>query len=123
MLRCLIVDDSPPFLTAARGVLQRGGIDVVGVAGSGIEAELRVRQLRPDVVLVDIDLPGQSGFELVRRLHLETGPEPPSLILISTHAEPDYAELIEASPAVGFLSKTVLSADAVRQLLSEPRGT
>ncbi len=122
-MRCLIVDDSPLFLAAARGVLERGGIEVVGVAGSGADAELSVRRLRPDVVLVDIDLAGLSGFDLVRRLHGEMDGEPPRLILISTHAEPDYADLIEESPAVGFLPKTALSAAAVRHLVNAPRGT
>jgi CheY-like chemotaxis protein len=57
-LRCLIVDDSPRFLAAARGLLERQGIAVVGVASSGAEALRRVAELRPDVTLLDIDLGG-----------------------------------------------------------------
>jgi CheY-like chemotaxis protein len=116
MLRCVIVDDSPRFLDAARGLLEREGITVVGVASSGAEAAQRVERLRPDVVLVDIDLGGQSGFEVARQLHRNGGPAP-RIILISTHAEQDYADLIAASPAVGFLAKTALSAGAIRDLL------
>jgi len=131
VLRCLIVDDSPRFLAAARGLLEREGVAVVGVASTGDEALRRVDELRPDVTLVDIDLGGESGFEVVRRLHHDADVAPSRLILISTHAEDDYAELVAASPAAGFLSKTALSAAAVRDLLgrdgdgwvSGPRGT
>ena len=117
VLRCLIVDDSPRFLDAARGLLEREGVTVVGVASSGAEALQRVTDLRPDVTLVDIDLGGQSGFEVVRRLNLETKI---CAILISTHAEEDYADLIAASPALGFLPKTTLSAGAIHELLGHP---
>jgi CheY-like chemotaxis protein len=114
MLRCLIVDDSPRFLDAARGLLEGQGITVVGVASSSAEALQRAQELRPDVLLLDIDLGGESGLELARRLHRQAGW---AVILISTHAEQDYAELIAASPAVGFLPKTALSAAAIRDLL------
>ena len=132
MLRCLIVDDSPRFLAAARGLLEREGVAVVGVASTGAEAVRRIEELRPDVTLVDIDLGGESGFEVVRWLHRDAGVAAARLILISTHAEEDYAELIAASPAAGFLSKTALGAGAIRDLLgrhangdpvSGPRGT
>jgi len=112
MLRCLIVDDSPRFLDAARGLLERQGVTVVGVASNSADA------LRPDVTLLDIDLGGESGLELARRLHGQAGPAVAPVILISTHAEQDYAELIAASPAIGFLSKTALSGDAIRDLLA-----
>ena len=117
MLSCLIVDDSPRFQQAARGLLERGGIKVVGVASTGAEALQRAAELRPDVTLVDIDLGGQSGFEVVRRLDRAADVAPTRMILISTHSEDDYADLIAASPAVGFLAKTALSARAVRDLL------
>ena len=116
-LRCLIVDDSPRFLEAARGLLEGEGIMVVGVATNSSEAVRRAAQLRPDVTLVDIDLGGQSGFDVVWRLHQEAGLAPSVVILISTHAEEDYADLITASPAAGFLPKTKLSARAIRDLL------
>ena len=120
-LRCLIVDDRPRFLAAARGLLERQGIAVVGVASSGAEALRRVAELRPDVTLLDIDLGGESGLELARRLHRQAGPSSSPVILVSTHAEQDYAELIAASPAIGFLPKTALSADAIRDLLAGHR--
>jgi len=118
MLRCLIVDDSPRFLDAARGLLERQGITVVGVASNSAEALERAEELRPDVTLLDIDLGGESGLELARRLHREPGLAPSRVILISTHAEEDYAELIAASPAIGFLPKAALSAGAIHDLLA-----
>jgi CheY-like chemotaxis protein len=118
MLRCLIVDDSARFLDAARGLLERQGVTVVGVASTSAEALARTAALRPDVTLVDIDLGGESGLELARRLHREPGLAAPPVILISTHAEQDYAELIAASPAIGFLAKGALSAGAIHDLLA-----
>jgi DNA-binding NarL/FixJ family response regulator len=117
-MRCLIVDDSPRFLAAARGLLERQGISIVGVASNSAEALQRVGELRPDVTLLDIDLGGESGLELARLLHDQADQAPAPVILISTHAEQDYAELIAASPAVGFLPKTALSGDAIRELLA-----
>ena len=117
VLRCLIVDDSSQFLAAARGLLEREGLTVVGVASTGAEALRRVAELRPDVTLVDIDLGDQSGFDVVRLLNRDADVAAARMILISTHAEDDYAELIAASPAAGFLPKTALSAGAIRDLL------
>jgi DNA-binding NarL/FixJ family response regulator len=116
MLRCLIIDDSARFLDAARGLLERQGIAVVGVASNSAEALQRVEELRPDVTLLDIDLGGESGLELARRLHGQADQAP--VILISMHTEEDYAELIAATPAVGFLAKNALSGDAIRELLA-----
>ena len=121
MLRCVIVDDSPHFLDAARGLLEREGVTDVGVASTGSDAIQRIRELRPDVTLLDIDLGTESGFEVARRLHREAGPGPSPVILISTHDEQDFADLIAASPVLGFLSKAALSASAVRDLLEAKR--
>jgi DNA-binding NarL/FixJ family response regulator len=122
MLRCLIVDDSPRFLDAARGLLERQGITVVGLASTSADALRRAQELQPDVMLVDIDLGGESGLELARRLQGQAGPVPARVILVSTHAEQDYAELIDASPAIGFLPKTAVSGSAIRDLLAGVSG-
>jgi CheY-like chemotaxis protein len=119
-LRCLIVDDSPHFLSAARGLLEHDGMVVVAVATNGDDAVRRATELGPDVTLVDIDLGGESGFDVVRRLTRETGLAPATVILVSTHAEDDYEDLISASPVAGFLAKTRLSAPAIRDLLGLP---
>jgi DNA-binding NarL/FixJ family response regulator len=119
MLRCLIVDDSRRFVDAARCVLQREGITVVGVASTAAEAVQGARELQPDVTLVDIDLGGESGFDVARRLHEDTGVDPSRVILISAHSGRDYADLIAATPAAGFLPKSNLSGGAIRDLLGQ----
>ncbi|MFZ0118867.1 MAG: response regulator transcription factor [Pseudonocardiaceae bacterium] len=117
-LRCLIVDDSPRFLDAARGLLERQGMTVVGVASSSAEAVQRATELRPDVALLDIDLGEESGFDLARRLSREASLASTRVILISTHAEQDFTDLIAANPVLGFLSKSALSVDAIRALIT-----
>jgi DNA-binding NarL/FixJ family response regulator len=116
-LRCVIVDDSPHFLEAARTLLEREGVTVVGVASNSTEALRLARQLEPDVTLVDVDLGPESGFDLLRRLQGETDVAPSSVILISTYAEEDFADLMATSPAAGFLSKSTLSAQAIREII------
>jgi DNA-binding NarL/FixJ family response regulator len=111
-LRCLIVDDSELFLEGASALLEREGVDVVGVAANSAEALRLVDELGPDVTLVDIDLGGESGFDLALQLSRNGGAHS-DVILISTHAERDLAQLIEASPALGFVSKARFSASAI----------
>ncbi len=117
--RCVIVDDSPGFLRSARVLLERQGAAVVGVASTGAEAVQQAEELRPDVLLLDIDLGEESGFDLARRLQAEVGLSPRNVILISTHAEDDFAELIAASPVAGFLAKAELSVGAIRDVLGD----
>jgi DNA-binding NarL/FixJ family response regulator len=115
-LRCLIVDDSAIFLDGASSLLQREGVDVVGVAASSAEAIRLVDELRPDVTLVDVDLGDESGFDLAQELS-SNGPAQSNVILISTHAEQDLTQLIAVSPALGFVPKTRLSARAIAEVL------
>jgi DNA-binding NarL/FixJ family response regulator len=125
-LSCLLVDDSPDFLDAARNLLVREGISIVGVASSSAEALLRAEEVRPDVILVDINLGEEDGFGLAEQLHRDLPPGTSPVILISTHAAEDFVDLINASPAVGFVAKSALSAVAIRDILdglSGPRGT
>ena len=116
-MRCLIVDDSVDFIDAARGLLQCEGITVVGAASSSAEALRYFEELRPDVTLVDVDLGGESGFELAEQLNRAGGPAPSPVILITTHAAQDFADMIDASPAVGFISKSALTCGAIRDLV------
>jgi DNA-binding NarL/FixJ family response regulator len=120
---CLIVDDSAGFLDAARALLVQEGIRVVGVASTKAEALQRAKELRPEVILVDIDLGADSGFDLADRLVEESGLDPRSVILISTHARGEFADLIEASAAGGFLSKSDLSASAIREVVGRNAGS
>jgi DNA-binding NarL/FixJ family response regulator len=115
-LRSLIVDDNTHFLTAARDLLEREGVEVVGVASSGAEALQLAGMLRPDVALVDIDLGDESGLDLARRL-VGVDEERSRVVLISAYSENDFADLIAASPAVGFLSKAELSAAKIEEVL------
>jgi CheY-like chemotaxis protein len=115
-IRVLIVDDNTSFLDVARAVLEREGITVAGVASSAAEALREADRLLLDLILVDITLADESGFELARRLVERDHAGERAVILISTRAEADFADLIEASPAA-FLAKCELSADALRDLL------
>jgi DNA-binding NarL/FixJ family response regulator len=117
MMRCVIVDDSQSFLVAARDLLELEGVSVVGLAWTGAQARDRCQELRPDVVLVDIYLGSESGFDVAREL---TGPGPgsPQVILISAHPGSDFADLVKASPALSFLSKVDLSAAAIATILA-----
>ena len=118
-LRCLIVDDNASFREEMRGLLAEQGLDVVGGAGSAADAHRQIAELRPDVALIDIDLGGESGFELARRLRDgEPRDGAPHVILTSTHDEAEYADLIQASPAIGFLAKSDLSAASIRRMLA-----
>ena len=121
VLRCLIVDDSPVFLKAARALLEREGISVT-VALNSAEAFRLFDEVCPDVVLLDIDFGDESGFDLAqtlsRRARPAGGPGEPQLILISNHSRDDLEELIEDSPVRGFIDKAALSTSAIRLLLS-----
>jgi DNA-binding NarL/FixJ family response regulator len=117
-VRCLIVDDSANFRDAASSMLERAGISVVGVACNGAEALSQYRDLRPDVTLVDVDLGAESGFDVAVALDAAESPAP-SVILISTHSEQDFADMINSSPALGFLPKFALSPGAIRDLLAD----
>jgi DNA-binding NarL/FixJ family response regulator len=116
-IRCVIVDDNSSFRQEMRGLLEEQGLDVVGTAASGAEALRQIADLRPDVMLIDIDLGAESGLTLARRLQESGGHPGTNLIMISTHDEREYADLIDRTPAIGFLSKTELSAAAIRRML------
>jgi DNA-binding NarL/FixJ family response regulator len=116
-LRCLLVDDNTALLEAMRLLLEREGVTVVGMASSTAEALRQASALCPDVVLVDIALGDENGFDLVRRLAHRGSCGQITVIMISTRSEADYAELITESPAAGFLPKAELSAAAIRRIL------
>ena len=115
-MRCVIVDDSADFVGAARRLLEHDGISVVGVASTGAEALRCLRELQPDVTLVDVNLGAENGFELAEQIH-RSGPAPSPVILISTHNEEDLADLIATSPAIGFVGKINLTPAAIRDVV------
>jgi DNA-binding NarL/FixJ family response regulator len=116
-VRCLIVDDNDDFLQAARARLNREGIEVTGVASTSDQAVARVGELRPDVVLIDIHLGAECGFDLARQLAGTRSTQRSEVIMISTYAQADYANMLTVSPCLGYIPKLGLSGDAVRALL------
>ena len=117
-VRVLLVDDNVRFLDAARALLEREGFTVVASVSTTADAVAAIATTDPDVALVDVDLGPESGFDVAKRLTADS--DRPTVVLISTYAEQDLKDLIDASPAVGFLSKSKLSGDAVRALLARP---
>jgi DNA-binding NarL/FixJ family response regulator len=111
----LIVDDNEQFLVSASRLLAVGGLNVIQTTTSGTEAIYLTKELDPDVVLVDIDLAGESGLDVARDLAALV--PPPIVLLISTHTEAEVDEMVAESPAAGFISKSRLDADAVRAFL------
>lgn len=123
-LRCLIVDDNHDFLRAARELLNHEGIRVVGCVSNGAEAHKACQELKPDIVLIDIDLGDETGIEVAHRLAgRQQAAEPPRMILISAYAEDDFADMIADSPAVSFLPKADLSGTAIRGILDRAGGS
>jgi DNA-binding response OmpR family regulator len=119
-MRCLLVDDNEAFAEVARRVLDRYGVTVTGTASNSADAVLRVSELRPDIVLIDVMLGDESGFDLARRLAELDAPGLP-VIMISSGTEADFSDLMADSTALGFLTKAELSADGIRRLLGEVR--
>ncbi len=119
-MRCLLVDDNEAFAESARRVLDPNGVKVTGTASSIADAVLRVRELRPDIVLIDVALGDENGFDLARRL-AELNARDLAVIMISSGTEDDYADLMAEGTALGFLPKAELSADGIRRLLGEVR--
>ena len=113
----LIVDDHPSFRASARAILEAGGFDVVGEAEDGQGAIAAARDLAPDVLLLDIQLPDMNGFDICRLLDGWNSAKP-DLILVSSRELEDYGDQVETSCARGFLLKDELSAEAVAAILA-----
>jgi DNA-binding NarL/FixJ family response regulator len=112
----LIVDDHASFRRSAHALLEAEGFVVVGEAETGVAALEAVRRLRPDVVLLDLQLPDGSGFDVCSNL-LRLNGTAPQIVLVSSRDASDFGGLIAASGARGFVPKAELSADAVVALL------
>ncbi len=113
----LIVDDHPSFRASARAMLESEGFDVVGEAADGTSALDAMTELRPDLVLLDVQLPDMSGFDVCAALARRNEP-PPEVILVSSRDVSDYGELIATSCACGFVPKGELSGELVAALLA-----
>ena len=112
----LIVDDHPSFRSTARLLLESEGYAVVGEAPDGLSALRAARELRPDVVLLDVHLPDLDGFDVAARLTGEAGA--PAVVLVSSRESRDFGPLVSRSGARGFISKADLSGDALRELVA-----
>jgi DNA-binding NarL/FixJ family response regulator len=116
-IRCVIVDDSERFRAGARRLLTAQGIAVVADAANSRQALQAVREQAPDVVLVDVGLGEESGFDLADRI------DAIPVIMVSAFSADEIADLLADSRAIGFLPKEHLSAAAIRCLLTRLRGT
>jgi DNA-binding NarL/FixJ family response regulator len=114
--RVLIVDDYEAFRRLARAMLESEGFEVVGEAGDGEGALAAAARLRPEVVLLDIQLPGPDGFAVAERL--AAAPSAPQIVLISSRDVAGYRRRLAGSPARGFIPKTDLSGARLASLLA-----
>src|SRR4051812_44912448 len=113
-LALLIVDDHEGFRSFARTMMTGGGFEVTGEAQDGETALALSECLRPDVVLLDITLPGLDGFEVARRLAARD--HPPRVVLTSSRGAADYGSQLLTSPVRGFIPKQELSSAALSAL-------
>lgn len=120
-LRIIIVDDNPAFLRSSRSLLECQGANVVAVATSAAEGLRLAGTIEADVILVDVDMGDDSGFEVTRALaagdHVAA-----RVVLISTYPEDDLADLVAASPAVGYIAKSQLSTQSIEAVLDRGSG-
>ena len=118
-LSVVIVDDSEVFLESASDLLARQGMDVIGTATTPSDALAVVRELCPDLVVIDLHLGSASGLDLARLLSSD-GAGPPALVLVSSIGLEDLTALAVEAPVQGYLTKTDLSAAALESIV---RGT
>jgi DNA-binding NarL/FixJ family response regulator len=114
--RILIVDDHPSFRASARVVLEAEGFDVVGEAADGTSAQQECSRLRPEVVLLDVQLPDIDGFAVCQQITSHVGH--PVVIMTSSRDASDFGPLVTTSGAHGFVPKAELSGERVQELLS-----
>ena len=118
-VRLLIIDDNTDFRKAARQLLERHGFVVVAEAGTGEAGIEQAKGYRPDLVLLDVQLPDVDGFEVAERLSALDVPV--EVILTSSLDLSDFGALVAQSSALGFVPKNELSASAIEALLAPAR--
>ena len=111
----LIVDDHPSFRASARELLEAEGYEVVGEAENGAAALRAAKELGPDLVLLDVQLPDMDGFQVAEQLRKLA--DPPAVVLTSSRDGADYGRCIEICGATGFVPKADLSGAAIAALL------
>jgi two-component system response regulator EvgA len=115
-MKLLIVDDHASFRSVARKVLEHHGYVVVGEAADGESALEAVRELQPDVVLLDVQMPGIDGFEVATRL--TAAGDSPAVVMVSSRDREEFGDLVETSGALGFIPKHDLSGPALAAILA-----
>jgi len=115
-LTVLIVDDHEGFRQVARELLEADGVEVVGEAADGESAITEAERLRPQLVLLDVQLPGIDGFEVAARLGEAS--DPPAVVLTSSYSADSYRRRLAQSPARGFIPKGELSGEALAALFA-----
>jgi two-component system, NarL family, nitrate/nitrite response regulator NarL len=120
MRSVLIVDDHAPFRAAVRLLLERGGFRVVGEAGDGDAAVAAVQALAPEVVLLDVQLPGEDGFAICERIldAMGSGDGAPVVVLTSGRPIGTFRRRLARSQAAGFIAKTDLTAPTLSALVA-----
>lgn len=120
MRTVLIVDDNAAFRRQIRMLLTGEGFDVVGEAATGATARVACRELRPNLILLDIGLPDVDGFDLAEQLmHETTGdPEERVVVLTSSRGAATYRARLQRTAAMGFIPKDELSGQAIDALLA-----
>ena len=111
----LMVDDHHGFRTRARAMLEAHGFDVVGEASDGPSAVAAADRLRPDLALVDINLPGLDGFAVAAAIRAAGTAE--TIVLTSGREAADFGGRVAGSAADGFIPKAELSGDGLLALL------
>jgi CheY-like chemotaxis protein len=113
----VVVDDEPSFLDVARSLLsQCPGVTVVGTATSGEQALELYSALRPEVVILDVQMPGMNGFEAARRLRSEGGGV--RVLIVSAHDEPQYEAIARAAGAEAFMTKKAFLSNGIERFLA-----
>jgi DNA-binding NarL/FixJ family response regulator len=111
----LIVDDHPSFRASARAILEADGFEIVGEAEDAASAVTAARKLRPEIVLLDVQLPDATGFDVVPQL--TANGSGPTVVLVSSRDRADYGTLVDESGAAGFIAKADLCGPALTELL------
>ncbi len=112
----LIVDDHPSFRRTARLLLEADGFDVVGEAVDGRDGLSKARALRPELVLLDVNLPDVDGFDVAASLSRD--PAAPAIVLVSSRHEDDFGPMVSRCGARGFVSKADLSGEALERIMA-----
>ncbi len=115
MTTVLIVDDSDGFRRSARLLLEDDGFEIVGEAEDGNGAIDQVERLRPGVVVLDVQLAQEDGFDVAEELAARA--DPPIVVMVSTRAASTYAERLATTPARGFIAKADLSGETLAAMI------